>query len=111
MVAPIVAAAAPTVIESAKSDTGLVNQLFKIAILVGGFILLVLAIAILYFVFDLFGLLSGAGNQIVEFARKIPILGDLINVVDFGLAAITFITSAFGFLGRRGDSNRKILGL
>lgn len=110
MVAPIVAAAAPTVIESAKSDTGLVNQLFKIGVLVGGLILLVISITILYFVFDLFGILQGSGNAILDFARKIPILGDLINVVDFGLAAITFITSAFGFLGRRGDSNRKILG-
>lgn len=101
MVAPIVAAAAPTVIESAKSDTGLINQLFKLGVLIGGLILIVLSITILYFVFDLFGLLSSGGNAIVEFARNLPLVGPLINVVDLGLAGITFITSAFGFLGRR----------
>lgn len=101
MVAPIVAAAAPTVIESAKSDTGLVNQLFKIGVLVGGLILLVISITILYFVFDLFGLLSGGANAILDFARNLPLVGPLINLGDFALAGITFITSAFGFLGRR----------
>jgi len=101
MVAPIVAAAAPTVIESAKSDTGLVNQLFKIGVLVGGLILLVISITILYFVFDLFGLLSNGGNAIVEFGKNLPIIGPLFNAADLALAGFTFITSAFGFLGRR----------
>ena len=101
MVAPIVAAAAPTVIESAKSDTGLINQLFKIGVLVGGFVLLILSITILYFVFDLFDLLSGGGNAILQFGRSLPLIGPVLNLVDLGLASITFITSAFGFLGRR----------
>ena len=101
MVAPSVAAAAPTVIESAKSDTGLVNQLFKIGVLVGGLILLVLSITILYFVFDLFGILQGGGNAILEFAKQLPIIGPIFNIGDAIGIGITFITTAFGFLGRR----------
>lgn len=109
MVAPIVAAAAPTVIESAKSDTGLVNQLFKIGVLVGGLILVVISITILYFVFDLFGILDNGPNAILEFARRLPIIGPIFNLGDAIGVGITFITTAFGFLGRRQPYQRNLI--
>lgn len=101
MVAPLVAAAAPTVIASATDNDGLVNKLFKVGVLVGGLILIAISLSILYFVFDLFGLLGSGPNAIVEFGKKLPLIGPLINAGDLALTGFTFVISAFGFLGRR----------
>ena len=54
MVGQVVAGAvAPVVVNSATDETGLINQLFKIGILIGGLILIGIAVAIVVFVFSI----------------------------------------------------------
>lgn len=96
MVAPLVAAAAPTVIASATNDEGLINKLFKIAILIGVLVLAVISIVILSWVLDVANLLGAAGGGLAAIFAKvslggIPVIGPLA----------TFVVTAFGFLGRR----------
>lgn len=96
MVAPLVAAAAPTVIASATDDEGLINKLFKIAVLIGILVLAAISIVILSWILDIADLLGAAGSGLFGiFARVslggIPVIGPLV----------TFAVTAFGFLGRR----------
>lgn len=96
MVAPLVAAAAPTVIASATDDEGLVNKLFKIAVLVGVLALGVISLVILSWVMDVADFLGAAASlPLAIFAKVslggIPVIGPLA----------TFVVTAFGFLGRR----------
>ena len=66
MVLPIVAAVAPTVIASATDSEGLVNQAFKITILIGLALAVATGIFLIYqltnILSDLSGLLSSTGN-------------------------------------------------
>ena len=62
MVGQVVAGAvAPVVVNSAKEETGLINQLFKIGILVGGLLIIGLVIAVVIYIFslDLGGIFDG----------------------------------------------------
>lgn len=64
----IAAAAAPAVINSATDNEGLINQAFKLTILIA---LLVFGIAAVYIIYQLTGFLGaliGLGTDIVEFA-------------------------------------------
>lgn len=97
VIAPIAAAAAPAVVSSATNDEGLINRLFKIAILIGVLVLAVISIVILSWVLEISNLVGAAGGAISTTfniaLRAIP-GGNLL------LLAGTFIGSAFGF-GRR----------
>jgi len=97
MVAPIVAAAAPAVISSATDDEGLLNKLFKIAMLVGFLLLAVFGFFILNFVISISEIVGGVVNFISigtspAFSR-IPLIGPIITTA-------TILFSAFGFGGR-----------
>lgn len=96
MVAPIVAAAAPAVISSATEDDGLINKLFKIAMLVGILALGAIAIIILSFVINIADVV-GAGFSLigtaVDFVSPVGRLGAIGTVV-------TYFATAWGFGGR-----------
>ena len=96
MVGPLVAAAAPTVIASATDDEGLINKLFKIAVLIGVLVLALISIVILSWVLDVADLLGAAGAGLAGIFAKVSLGG--IPVIG---PAITFVVTAFGFLGRR----------
>lgn len=93
MVAPVVAAVAPTVIASATDDQGLINQGFKLVMIIG----LALSIGIgLFLIYQLTGLIDTLGNlggAIGAILPRIPIIGPFVSV-------LTFTASAFGFGGR-----------
>lgn len=93
MVAPVVAAVAPTVIASATDDQGLINQGFKLVMIIG----LALSIGIgLFLIYQLTGLLDALGGlsaSIGAILPRIPIIGPFVTV-------LTFTASAFGFGGR-----------
>lgn len=98
MVAPaIAAAAAPVVIDSATSEDGLINKLFKIAVLVGFLLLAVFGFFILNFVISISEIVGGAVNFVSiassPAARSLPLVGPIITVG-------TVLFSAFGFGGR-----------
>lgn len=104
MVAPaIAAAAAPVIVQSATSDDGLLNKLFKIAMLVGFLLLAVFGFIILNIAVDIFELVGGVGDIIVTVGGTI--FGILIpggNVLFGGVVSgITALFTAFGFGGRR----------
>lgn len=89
----VIGAAGNTFIESAKAEDGLVNQLFKIGILIGGLIVLVIAIAILVFLFslDLGGIFDGITAPFKA----------LFTFWDASTSVITGVASSFGF-GQKG---------
>lgn len=97
MVAPLVAAAAPGVISSATDDEGLVNKLFKIAMLVGFLLLAVFGFFILNYVISISevvgGVVSFVGGGTGPIFSNIPLIGPIITG-----ASVLF--SAFGFGGR-----------
>ena len=96
MVAPIVAAAAPAVISSATDDDGLVNKLFKIAMLIGILALGAISIVILSFVINIADVV-GAGFSLVglafDFISPAGRTGAIATVAAYFL-------NAFGFGGR-----------
>lgn len=96
MVAPIVAAAAPAVISSATDDDGLVNRLFKIAMLIGILALGAIAIVILSFVINIADVV-GAAFSIVDVA--IDFVSPVGRVGAIG-TVITYFATAWGFGGR-----------
>jgi hypothetical protein len=98
VIAPIAAAAAPTVVASATEDDGLINKLFKIGILAGGLVLLAISIVILSFLIEI-GSVVGSVSTVLSIglsplAGSIPLIGPFISAITFGL-------SAFGWGGRR----------
>ena len=104
MVAPaIAAAAAPVIVQSATSDDGILNKLFKIAMLVGFLLMAVFGFIILNIAIDIFELVGGVGDIILTVGGTF--LGILIpgGSVLFGgiVSAATAFFSAFGFGGRR----------
>jgi hypothetical protein len=99
MVGQVVAAkVAPTIVNSSKKEDGLVNQLFKIAILIGGLIFISVAIGLIIFFlsFDIGGFFSG-------------IFSPIISVFDATWSVFTGVASGFGF-GRKGGFNYKNTG-
>lgn len=98
MVAPIVAAAAPTVIKSATDDEGLLNKLFKVGILVmvlGG---LVISFFILNLVIDVLDLVGGTFNFAISFLDIVLPGTGLASAV---VAGVSGLINAFVFGGRR----------
>ena len=92
VLAPVAASAAVAAVD----DEGLVNKLFKIAILIGVLVLAVISIVILSWVLDIADILGSAGSGLANiFARVslggIPIIGPIA----------TFLTSAFLWGGRK----------
>lgn len=94
MVGQVVASAvAPVAVQSATEETGLVNQLFKIGILIGGLLLIGLAVAIVLFIFNLdFG---GIFDTITSPFRAIG------GVFDASFSVFTGVASGFGFGGKK----------
>jgi hypothetical protein len=94
MVGQVVASAvAPVAVQSATEETGLVNQLFKIGILIGGLLLIGLAVAIVIFIFNLdfsgiFGFITRPFNAISR-------------GFDASFSVFTGIASGFGFGGKK----------
>jgi hypothetical protein len=98
MVAPIIAAAAPAVVQSATDDEGLINKLFKIAMLIGFLALAAISIIILSIVMDIGDVAASGFNLISVTARAFTILPGPIGILATGATALL---SAFGFGGRR----------
>lgn len=100
MVAPVVAAAAGPVFDSATSEDGLINKLFKIAVLVGFLLLAVFGFFILNFVISIGDVLGGVGDIFVPLLSpaglpsRLPLIGPIFT-------GATILFSAFGFGGRR----------
>ena len=96
MVGQVVAGAvAPVVVNSATDETGLVNQLFKIGILIGGLIVVGLAIAIAIWIFSIdFG---GIFDTITApFRAVFSVFDSTFSLIGGGLSGIG---SALGFGG------------
>lgn len=62
MVAPIVAAAAPAVISSATDDKGLINQAFKLVVIIGLALSIGVGIYLIYSLTDILSSLSSGAN-------------------------------------------------
>lgn len=98
VIAPIAAAAAPTVVASATDDEGLINRLFKIAVLVGVLVLAAISIVILSFIIEIADLVGAVGNVLGIAIRVFTVPGSPLGF--FG-SVITGALAAFGFFGRR----------
>lgn len=99
MVAPVIASAvAPVVVQSATSDEGLVNKLFKVAMLVGFLLIAAFAFFILNVVINIADVVGSVGITLLS-------IGDFIlpgQWVATGIfTVITGLFSAFGFGGRK----------
>lgn len=97
MVAPVVAAVAPAVIESATDKDGIVNQAFKITVLIA------LALAIgtgIFLIYSLTSILNGLGDLSIVGTIGGIISGNVGGPLGFVLTAGTYTLSAFGFGGR-----------
>lgn len=93
MVAPIVAAAAPAVISSATDDKGLINQAFKLVVIIGLALSIGVGIFLIYSLTNVLSGLSSGGNVIFT------ILGSIWSATPLGpvTSGITFLLSrAFG---------------
>lgn len=93
MVAPIVAAAAPAVISSATDDKGLINQAFKLVVIIGLALSIGVGIFLIYSLTNVLSGLSSGGNVIFT------ILGAAWNATPLGgiTSGITYLLSgAFG---------------
>ena len=100
MVGQVVSSAvAPVVVNSATDEDGLVNQLFKIGILVGGLIILAIGIGILIFILNI-----DFGNI---FDTVTSPFRSVFNVFDAGISVLTGVFSGLGF----GSKNKSRLGL
>lgn len=98
VIAPLAAAAAPVVVQSATNDEGLINKLFKIGVLIGILVLAVISIVILSWILeisDILGAASGALGAVGSF---------VLDAAGFGVFGLipTFVISAYGFFGKRG---------
>ena len=100
-VGQVVGAAGNTFIESAKKEDGLVNQLFKIGILLAGLLIISISIAVIVFVFSLD--LGGIFDTITAPFRS------FFNVFDAGISVFTGVASGFGF-GKKGGFNYRNTG-
>jgi hypothetical protein len=92
----VIATGAASAVVAAVDDEGLVNKLFKIAILIGVLVLATISIVILSWVLDIADLLGAAGGGLAAIFAKvslggIPIIGPIA----------TFLTSSFLFGGRK----------
>ena len=92
MVGQVVAAAAPTVIQSATNEDGLINRLFKL-VLIGATIAMIVAVAVvLFLVFNIWENIGGTFTAI-----SAGVAGGLRALPGFGLfaPALTALFSAF----------------
>lgn len=98
MVAPaIAAAAAPVVVQSATSEDGLINKLFKIGMLVGFLLIAAFAFFILNVVINIADVVGAVGITLVGIADIIlPGTGLASGIVSIA----TGLFAAFGFGGR-----------
>lgn len=99
VIAPIAAAAAPAVVQSATDDEGLINKLFKIGMLIGVLALGAISIIILSFVIniaDVIGTTFSLASTAIDIVA--PALPFPLNLIGVGATALL---SAFGFGGRR----------
>jgi hypothetical protein len=92
----VIAPVAASAVVAAVDDEGLVNKLFKIAILLGVLVLATISIIILSWVLDIADLLGAGGSALTATFAKvslggIPIIGPIA----------TFITSSFLWGGRK----------
>ena len=97
VLAPVAAAVAPAVVDSATNDEGLINKLFKIGVLIGFLVLAAISIVILSFIIEIADVVGAAFNVFsvaLSFVSFAP--GPLAPL---GVAA-TFLLNAFGFGGR-----------
>lgn len=99
MVAPIVSAVAPTVVSSATDDQGLINQAFKLTILIG----LALAVGVgIFLIYILTDILSGI----------IGLFEPLVNLLSAIGSGGQILTTFFGstLIGRGYTNFRRIVG-
>ena len=98
MVVPVLASAvAPTVVASATDKDGLVNQAFKITVLIG------LALAIgtgIFLIYSLTSILSGLGDVAIIGTIGRILGGSVGGPLGGLLTGVTYLSSAFGFGGR-----------
>jgi hypothetical protein len=99
VIAPVAAAVAPAVVDSATNDEGLINKLFKIGVLIGFLVLAAISIVILSFIIEIADVVGAAFN-VFSVALNVLSVGGLPGpLAPLGVAA-TFLFSAFGFGGR-----------
>lgn len=91
VLAPVAASAAVAAID----DEGLINKLFKIAILIGVLVLAIISVTILSLVIDIGGVFVDAGSGIKG------AFDNITQAFNNFLFIFTFGASAFGFGGRK----------
>lgn len=97
MVAPIVAAVAPSVIESATNDEGLINKLFKLGVLIAVFGIIVVSLFVLNYIISIADIV-GATLDVFSVGTKLAFsVGPLAPIA----TGISVLFSAFGFGGRK----------
>lgn len=97
MVAPIVAAVAPSVIDSATRDDGLINKLFKLGVLIAVFGIIVVSLFVLNYVVSIADIV-GATVSVFSVATGIAFSVGPLAPIATGLSVLF---SAFGFGGRK----------
>lgn len=97
MVSPIVAAAAPAVISNATDDEGVLNKLFKIAMLIGILALGAISLIIISFLIDIADIV-GASYNVISLGLRFVLPGNLGGGLLAAGAAYFF--NAFGFGSR-----------
>ena len=98
VIAPIAAAAAPAVVQSATDDEGIINKAFKIAMLIGLLALAAISIIILSFVMNIADVVEAGFNLFSVATSAFTILPGPLGLLATGATALL---SAFGFGGRR----------
>lgn len=99
MVSPVVSAVAPAVVQSATDDQGLINQAFKLTILIG----LALAVGVgIFLIYSLTGILSGISGFFQPIVDVVKVVGTVPQI------ATSFFASTL--IGRGYLNFRRIVG-
>jgi len=97
MVAPIVAAAAPAVISNATDNDGILNKLFKLAMLIGILALGAISLIIVSFLIDIADIV-GASYNVLKLGLGFVLPGGLGG--GFLAAGAAYFFNAFAFGSR-----------
>lgn len=99
MVSPVVSAVAPTVVASATDDQGLINQAFKLTILIG----LALAVGVgIFLIYNLTDILSGITGIFEPVVNVVKVVGTVPQI------ATSFFASTL--IGRGYYNFKRIIG-
>lgn len=94
MVAPIASALAPVVVQSATDSDGLVNQAFKITVLIGLALSITVGVFLIYQLTDILGEAAetvGGVGDLLRFGFNVTPLGLTITAIATGLNPTRFL--------------------